>query len=69
MEGLWRLLRISQRPPLTREAFNLVGSRHRISMEKVHRELGYRPRVSYEQAMQQLREQIIGSGFVRYQQT
>lgn len=51
LDGTWRLLRRRDRPPLTREALNLVGSHHRIPIAKARNELGYEPRVSYKQGM------------------
>ncbi|MEM8996261.1 MAG: NAD(P)-dependent oxidoreductase [Acidobacteriota bacterium] len=57
-EALWRVLpplRIrptSGRPPLTREAINLVGSACRIPTARAEGELGYRPRVDYGRALE-----------------
>ena len=50
-EATWRLLRRSQRPPITREALNLVGSHHRVPIAKARADLGYEPRVDYKTAM------------------
>lgn len=47
----YRALRRRQRPPLTREAFNLVASNHRVPIARARRDLGYAPAVSYEQGM------------------
>lgn len=51
LETLWGTLRLRGRPPLTREAVNLVGSHHRIGTERTRRELGYEPRVRYPEAL------------------
>ncbi|MEM1181616.1 MAG: NAD(P)-dependent oxidoreductase [Acidobacteriota bacterium] len=56
-EALWRLMPIlriqptAQRPPITREAINLVGSACRIPVDRAIRELGYRPQVDYGRAL------------------
>ncbi len=57
-EALWKLFRIKKRPPLTREAFNLVGSDNRFPNRRVTRELGYTPRVSYAEGMNRTRTYI-----------
>ncbi|RME35461.1 MAG: NAD-dependent epimerase/dehydratase family protein [Thermoflexia bacterium] len=54
LETLWGTLRLRGRPPLTREAVNLVGSHHRIGTEQTRRELGYEPRVQYSEALRAL---------------
>jgi nucleoside-diphosphate-sugar epimerase len=53
-EAAYRLLRIEERPPLTREAFNLVGSHFRVPIERARAELGYEPRVSHAEAMKDI---------------
>jgi nucleoside-diphosphate-sugar epimerase len=50
-EPLWRLLRLPGRPPMTREALNLAGSHHRISIERARQELGFEPWISYEEGL------------------
>jgi len=50
-EAAWRLFGLKGRPPLTREALNLVGSDHRVPIERARRELGYVPRVDYAEGM------------------
>lgn len=54
-EFLWYFLKKEERPPLTREALNLAGSHHRISITKAHRELGYEPNFTYDEAIAELR--------------
>jgi nucleoside-diphosphate-sugar epimerase len=51
MDGAWKLLRRADRPPLTRESLNLVGSHHRIPIDKARLELDYEPPVSYQDGM------------------
>ena len=55
LDATWSLLKRSDRPPITREAFNLVGSHHRILIAKARHELGYEPRVKYNEAMLTMR--------------
>jgi nucleoside-diphosphate-sugar epimerase len=50
-ETLWKLFRVKKRPPLTREALNLVGSDNRFPNGRAARELGYTPRISYAEGM------------------
>jgi nucleoside-diphosphate-sugar epimerase len=50
-EAIWGTLRISSRPPLTREALNLVGSNLRIPIERARRDLEYAPTVAYEEGL------------------
>lgn len=57
-EFTWRLLHLKQRPPLTREALNLVGSDHRVPVERARRELGYVARVDYATGMQTVAEYL-----------
>jgi len=57
-ELLWRLLRRSRRPPLTREALNLIGSHHRVPIAKARAELGYEPPVSYEQGLERIADYL-----------
>lgn len=54
-EWIWNGLNITRRPPLTREALNLVGSDNRFSTDRVKHELGYTPRVSYAIGMEHTR--------------
>ena len=51
LETSFRLLRRAKRPPITREALNLVGSNHRVPIERACRELGYQVPVGYQAGM------------------
>ncbi|MEM7585220.1 MAG: NAD(P)-dependent oxidoreductase [Acidobacteriota bacterium] len=53
-EGTYRALGAARRPPLTREALNLVGSRHQICMRKARSELDYRPVTDYESGLREI---------------
>jgi nucleoside-diphosphate-sugar epimerase len=59
-ELLWKLFPFRRRPPITHEALNLVGSHHRLPIERARRELGYSPRVGYEEALAGLGEVLDG---------
>ncbi len=50
-ETAFRLLRRAERPPITREALNLVSANHRVPITRARNELGYEPRVGYKDAM------------------
>lgn len=57
-ERIWKLSGIKTRPPITREALNLVGSDNRIPIDRVRNELGYEPKVSYAEGMKYTRDFI-----------
>ena len=58
MEGLWRLFRVASRPPITREAFNIVAHDNCFPSERARGRLGWEPRVSYEEALEATREYL-----------
>lgn len=51
LETGFRLARRDERPPITREALNLVGSHHRVPITRARDELGYVPLVDYVEGM------------------
>lgn len=57
-EALWSKLRLKGRPPVTREAVNIVGSNHRIPIGKARRELGYEARVDYERGIEEIERSL-----------
>lgn len=57
-EAAWSGLGLKGRPPVTREALNLVGSEHRIPIGKARQKLGYEPRVNYEQAIAEIEKSL-----------
>ncbi len=59
-EAVFRLLRRKRRPPITREALNLVGSNHRVPIDRARAELGYEPRVPYEDGIEQVAAYLRG---------
>ncbi len=56
-EGLWRAWLPGRRPPVTREALNLIAWDSRFPLERAQG-LGWRPRVSYEQALARMGDDI-----------
>lgn len=57
-ESLWRSLRLEGRPPLTREALNIVGSHHRLPMDKAKELLGYAPVVHYAEGIKKVADYV-----------
>lgn len=57
-EVLWKTFRVKKRPPLTREALNLVGSDNRFPNQRVISELDYTPQISYAEGMARTKEYI-----------
>jgi nucleoside-diphosphate-sugar epimerase len=57
IEGIWRTLRLSSTPPLTRHAIDLMCCDCTLNINKSEKELGYRPVVSVVEGLRQLNEQ------------
>ncbi|MFN8411396.1 MAG: NAD(P)-dependent oxidoreductase [Anaerolineales bacterium] len=58
IEPVWYGLKLKGRPPLTYEAFNLVASNFQFPSTRAKEELGYTPKVSYEQAMEAIKKSL-----------
>ena len=56
VEGIWRTLRLSSTPPLTRHAIDLMCCDCTLNIDKIEKELGYRPVVSVVEGLRQLKE-------------
>jgi nucleoside-diphosphate-sugar epimerase len=56
-EGTWRAWLPGRRPPVTREALNLIAWNSRFPLDRAQG-LGWQPRVSYEQALGRMGEDI-----------
>lgn len=54
-EALWKALRLSGLPPLTRTALRVVGDELTVSDALARRELGYSPLLNVEQGLRELR--------------
>ncbi|MFT3858615.1 MAG: NAD-dependent epimerase/dehydratase family protein [Aquabacterium sp.] len=60
-ETPWRALRPRQRPPVTREALNLIAWDNRFPLDKA-RSLGWQPRLSYAQLLAAIAADIQARG-------
>ena len=56
MEFTWKLFRIRMRPLLTTYTVTNLGSRFRFSIDKAKRELGWEPRISYQEGFRRTME-------------
>ncbi len=61
-EGWYRLRGRTERPPLTRLSVELMGTDQSISIAKAQRELGYHPRVTFEEGMRHVRDWLLQTG-------
>lgn len=59
-EPVYRALRARQRPPITQEALNLVGSAHRIDMQHTRSALNYRPVRCYAEGLREIQLSLRG---------
>jgi len=59
IEPVWYGLKLKGRPPLTYEAFNLVASDAHFPITRAQQELGYQPRVMYEEAMKEIEKSFM----------
>ena len=58
VEPIWYGLKLKGRPPITYEAFNLVASNAQFPITRAQKELGYQPRVKYEEAMKEIEKSL-----------
>ena len=56
MEVLWKLLGKKSRPLLTTYTVKNLGSRFRFSIDKARRELGWKPKISFEKGFEKTME-------------
>ncbi len=56
IEAVWRTLRLSSTPPLTRHAIDLMCCDCILRIDKIEKELGYAPVVSVVEGLRQLEE-------------
>jgi nucleoside-diphosphate-sugar epimerase len=52
LEGVWRLLRVAARPPLTRHSVLLLCRDQRFPAAKAQAELGYAPAIGFEEGIE-----------------
>ncbi len=50
----WKILQKKSRPLLTNDSLRMISSDYQISTERVRNELGFTPRVSYEEGMRRV---------------
>ncbi len=55
IEKIWRALSIKKEPPLTRFAADMMSVSCTLRIDKAQKELGYRPIISVQEGMRQLR--------------
>jgi nucleoside-diphosphate-sugar epimerase len=61
LETTWNSLRLKGRPPLTREAFNLVGHANRFDNALTRSATGWAPRVGYAEGLGRMGESLPAS--------
>lgn len=66
MDKVWRWAKVEQRPPVTPEAFNLVGFPNYFCNEKAKRELGWLPRIKYEQGFSTIAHYLRKRGLIKH---
>ncbi|MCX4160184.1 MULTISPECIES: NAD-dependent epimerase/dehydratase family protein [Paraburkholderia] len=54
MAGVWRLFHLRGEPPITRQMLRLIGKPFTIRYDKARRDLGYIPKVSWKQGIEQM---------------
>lgn len=65
LESLWLRLGLKSRPPLTREAFNLVGNPGLFDNSATRRLLGWAPAVRYDEGMRAVARHVETEGLAR----
>ena len=64
MEGSYRLLKINHRPLLTRMAVELFSTDQSFPVEKARNELGYRPRVDFDEGLERVEAWLRETGVI-----
>ncbi len=64
MDKVWRWAKAEQRPPVTPEAFNLVGFPNYFSNEKAKHELEWLPKIKYEQGFSTIAHYLRKQGMI-----
>lgn len=54
MAAAWRILRLKGEPPITRQMLRLIGQPFTVRIDKARRDLGYVPRVSWQQGIDEM---------------
>ena len=58
-EKIWSTFSLETRPPLTRESLNLVSTSYKVSNQKLKKDFGYTPLISYQQGMKQIEASLL----------
>ncbi len=61
-ETAWKTFGIKGRPPLTRQALMLVGADNDFSNKKIREKLGFKPVISYQQALHEIENYVQTTG-------
>ena len=64
LEKIYGILRIKTRPLLTRMAVELFGTNQGFSIEKARCELGYEPKVDFDEGMRRVDEWLRRTGSI-----
>jgi nucleoside-diphosphate-sugar epimerase len=54
MGAVWRIFRLKGEPPITRQMLRLIGQPFTVRIDKAKRDLGYVPRVSWKQGIDEM---------------
>ncbi|QYE34073.1 NAD-dependent epimerase/dehydratase family protein [Polymorphobacter sp. PAMC 29334] len=54
MGAVWRIFRLKGEPPITRQMLRLIGQPFTVRIDKARRDLGYVPRVSWKQGIDEM---------------
>jgi len=60
-EALWKTLRLTGEPPMTRFVSKELATAHWFDISAARKELGYQPRVSIDEGLRRLQEWLIGA--------
>jgi nucleoside-diphosphate-sugar epimerase len=56
VEGVWKMFGIASQPPLTRFELSFVSMPRRYNIAAAMEELGYIPRISFEQGLLEMQQ-------------
>jgi len=60
VEGVWNLLRLKTKPPMTKFAIYMLSSHCTVDIARAREELGYTPEVSVEVGLERLKQVAVG---------
>ncbi|WP_131196050.1 hypothetical protein [Lichenihabitans psoromatis] len=65
MGAIWRIFRLKGEPPITRQMLRIIGQPFTVRIDKAKRDLGYVPRVSWTQGIDEMSGRCSAATFVR----